>query len=273
MLSSQNITSLNGQHTEVVKTSCENELIMNLDRYKVSFNNRESVTQIIKEVYHTNEYSFESSTDSPMIIDAGSNIGISAMFFKSHYPNANIICFEADNNAFTMLEKNIHQNALKNVTAIHAALSSQEGEIEFYGQIDTDSPDARGNSILPEWGCQRASNQSIKVKAERLSTYLNQPVNCLKIDIEGAEQQVLEESFRQLHWVENIILEIHSAEGIQSVNDYDKIMDLLKKAGFHLVVKQKNLDDLSREDLLPKAICSWVKKLHPKLFLVKGTRR
>src|SRR6516164_4426665 len=45
--------------------------------------------EFIQQIYH-----FESSSTNPLIIDGGSNIGMSILYFKRLYPNARIVGFE-----------------------------------------------------------------------------------------------------------------------------------------------------------------------------------
>ena len=48
------------------------------------------------EIYFLKTYQFATSRDVPVIIDCGSNIGLSIQFFRDFYPSAEIVGFEAD---------------------------------------------------------------------------------------------------------------------------------------------------------------------------------
>lgn len=60
-----------------------------------------------KEIFVKKYYDFNSDLLSPIIYDCGANIGISILFFKSIYPNANIKAFEADKDISEILSNNL----------------------------------------------------------------------------------------------------------------------------------------------------------------------
>ncbi|HKZ65867.1 MAG TPA: hypothetical protein VJ111_05915, partial [Chitinophagaceae bacterium] len=55
------------------------------------------------EMFKEKVYKFTSSKKNPYIIDCGSNIGMSILYFKSLYPEARILGFEADPYIFSFL--------------------------------------------------------------------------------------------------------------------------------------------------------------------------
>src|SRR3990167_3249761 len=62
------------------------------------------------------------------IIDGGSFIGLSCLYFKKKYPGARITIFEPDKNALSFLRKNIGANHIKNVEIIEKGLFRKDGE-------------------------------------------------------------------------------------------------------------------------------------------------
>src|SRR5436309_7710065 len=130
-------------------------------------------------------YRFRTKTKEPLIIDCGAHIGISLLYFKMKYPQARVIGFEANPDTFKLLEKNIAQNHLSGVELVQAAVSDQEGMISFYVGKDN-------GGELSQWadaGVQNKWNTSdmyttIMVPSVRLSSYIEQPVDFLKLNIE-----------------------------------------------------------------------------------------
>src|SRR5204863_8621938 len=82
------------------------------------------------------------------------------------------------------------------------------------------------------------SDRGVAVKTCRLSPYLAEPVDLLKLDVEGAETVVLRECRHQLANVRNIILESHSFAGKEQ--EFAEHASTLASAGFrvHLHVLQ-----------------------------------
>ena len=242
---------------------------INFKSFTITYNNLESAEQTITEIFNDLPYQFTAINNPPFIIDAGSNIGIATLFFKENYPNAKILCFEPDPNAFQLLKTNITHNKITNTHLINAALSKEEGEINFFGQIFVDSPDARGNSILDSWGSQRTISNTTQVTSVKLSSYINSTVDFLKLDIEGAEQHVLEdlEQENKLAFIRAIAIEVHHSDKIKEMNDVNRITQLLSRNQFNLDVIEKNMDDV-----LPDQIKHWIKKIHPRFFAIRATK-
>lgn len=230
----------------------------------IYYNNEESAKQTLEEVFNDRPYLFKSNKSNPLIIDAGSNIGITTLFFKVCYPAARIICFEPDPNAFNLLKLNIESNRLKDITLVNAALSNKDGVTDFYGQIYVDNPDARGNSIFDIWGAQRTIYNKIQVKSVKLSSYINSTVDLLKLDIEGAEEQVLTELGDKIKIIENLAIEFHGAKRLKSINSINRIKLLLQKYGFNYEITANNTS------ILPEAVKDWAKKINPKLYTIKA---
>jgi FkbM family methyltransferase len=167
-------------------------------------------------------YRFEASQSAPLIIDGGSNMGTSILYFKHVYPQARIIGFEPDPAIFRILEENIVRNGLKDVTLVNAALGAQAGTVNFV-------PDGSAGGHIGD-------GNSIEVRMEHLSDYLDEPVNFLKLNIEGEELPVLQEAAARgkLHNVQEMVVEYHGwARGEQRLGD---ILNLLDRQGFRYLI-------------------------------------
>ena len=168
-------------------------------------------------------YDFQSERANPLIIDGGSNIGMSLLCFKHRYPNARIIAFEPDPEIFRILEENVRRNSLKDVRLINAGLDEKSGETAFV-------PDGSAGGHLGN------GKNSVTVRSERLSDYLDQEVDFLKLNIEGQELAVLQEVEHRgrLRNIRELVLEYHGwANGKQYLGD---ILNLLDREGFRYFV-------------------------------------
>ena len=167
----------------------------------------------------------------PLIIDCGANIGVSVLEWKARWPMARVICFEPDPDAFRLLAMNIERNDVPGVRCIQAAVSDQDGRCELYGDLGKGA-DARGNSIERAWG-EREGTSVVEVSCRRLSPYLQPgPIAFLKMDIEGAEHRVLQESSSMLRQVNAIYVEVHETDELQPANSCELVSSLLRDAGF-----------------------------------------
>ena len=146
---------------------------------------------------------FGSSHPSPRIIDGGANIGISVLNYKRLFPQARITAFEPDPDICAVLRRNLKTNRAEDVEVIEAALWDTETELCF------ESDGADGGRI--DLG-QRGSS-SIWVRTHRLVDYLNESVDMLKLDIEGAEGRVILDCGNHLRVAKNLVLEYHTFAG------------------------------------------------------------
>jgi FkbM family methyltransferase len=179
------------------------------------------------ELFKEEVYKFTAGRSDPFIIDCGSNIGMSILFFKSLYPAATIVGFEADPYIFSFLEKNVNSYALGNVTVINRAVWNAEDETL---------------SFLAEGGAggrlEERSGESkyIDVKTARLKNYVTREVDFLKLDIEGAEHKVIADCADELKLVKHLFIEYHSMPGREQ--NLHQILEIANKAGFRYHIKE-----------------------------------
>jgi len=172
---------------------------------KVRFISFNTFFILFNEIFITTEYYFKSSKSRPFIIDCGSNIGMSILFYKYIYPDAEIIGFEPDLYAFEILSENVINNKLSNTTVFQKALADKDGVISFY--YDVENISSLQMSIVKE----RVSKSKIEVECTTLSKYINKNVDFLKLDIEGAEILVIRnlDEKNKLKYIDKMVIEYH----------------------------------------------------------------
>ena len=148
----------------------------------------------IEEIYK------QSLPPNPFIIDCGANIGLSVIYIKQMFPDAEIIAFEPDEENFNLLQTNIKSFNYKNVQARKEAVWIENTALQFANEGSMSS------RIHTE-----VSDNTVPVKAIRLKDYLDRPIDFLKIDIEGAEFRVIKDIADQLHYVNKLFLEYHGS--------------------------------------------------------------
>jgi len=176
-----------------------------------------------KDIFCHQIYWFESSSQQPVIIDGGGFIGMSVLYFKSLYPSARITCFEPDPGIFQMLKSNVRRNGCLEVNLIEAGLADREGVGSFL-------PDGMDGGRIAE------TAESTNIRTVLLSHYLSQPVDFVKLNIEGMELPVLQEveSAGRLRNIRNLVLEYHGwTAGPQRLGE---LLQLLDRNGFRYLV-------------------------------------
>ncbi len=214
------------------------------DGVHFSFVNEEEFEAIYKDIFVIKEYDFKTTNRSPFILDCGSHIGVSILYFKRFYPDSQIIGFEPNPRNFKLLQINIQKNNLRDVQLVSAALSDKEGEIDFYVSKDTNAPWTWGDSgVINKW-YNKKNSKIIKVQSVKLSQYINNPVDLIKLDIEGMEEIVLNEIEPKLKHVKEIYVEFHGSL-TNELNDSKRIFNVLKRNKFAYSITQeaKNINE------------------------------
>jgi len=153
--------------------------------------------EVLDEVLVQREYSVPELADVGTILDLGSHVGASLMFFRSAAPRARIVGVEPDRRTFALLERNVAQ--LENVDVCHMAIAAVDDDVAF--RLSDQA-----------WESRLASDGSDRVPGRRLDGFLAErnitQVDLLKIDIEGAEDDVIRD-FAGLPRIGTVLGEYH----------------------------------------------------------------
>ena len=200
------------------------------------------------------EYYVPSGLKPKIIIDIGSNIGASILYFQRQFPTANIFGFEPHPDTFRILQKNVAH--LPSVTIFNYGLGSAERRIA----VRADAVNFGAFNTRGEFKDRGFSAAEVECQIRRLDSVMNEigidRVDLIKIDCEGAEADIFstlpDTILNQCQW---IVGEFHDESGF-------KVLARLA-SHFHLDLKKKmfrprfrfhacNIDEiqeLSRSDL------------------------
>ncbi len=206
---------------------------------KIIFFTYQDFRSLLSEIFVFDEYEFKNifpdddldEKENILIIDGGSNIGMSILFFKKKYPNSEIISFEPDRKTFQLLKKNVQQNNFSGIEFHQAALSDEIGETDFY--IEKSKTGSLGMSLNNRFEVKNKEYKKETVKVLKISDYIKREVDLLKVDIEGAEERVVNElnESGKLKQIKRMIIEFHYGEESQE-NNLENILTILKENGF-----------------------------------------
>jgi FkbM family methyltransferase len=173
--------------------------------FHVEFPNYRGFVYLVEEIFVQAIYQFKARNNRPLIYDCGSNIGISVLYFKWLYPDSRVVAFEPGRETFTFLRKNVELNELTDVELHNVALSDHSDSVPFHSS-NTASVSA---SLISER--QTKSSQMEVVQCSMLSSYLNEPLDFLKMDIEGAEILCIPELVRsgKFRQISQMAIECH----------------------------------------------------------------
>ncbi len=173
-------------------------------------------------------YAFATDRVSPRVIDGGANMGMFTLATRRDHPGARITAFEPDPAVFAILRHNLERNGAADVTIVNAALGATDGDMAF-------TPDGQAGGALVA-----GDAGGLRVRVDRLSRYLDEEVDFLKLNIEGAELDVLREAAasERLRNVRAMVVEYHGwPDGEQRLGP---LLDLLDAQGFRYLVHDQD---------------------------------
>lgn len=181
-----------------------------------------------REIFQHEAFVFHPLAPSPRILDCGANVGTFTVFCHQRFRDASITSFEPDPQVFACLARNVHRccGATDNITLVQAAVIGGEAPSVAFHADHCDA--GRTTRHL-------AGGTTTQVRAVRLRDYLSEPCDLLKLDIEGAEVDVLNDCVERLKSVANIFVEFHSFLG--HPQRLDELFAVLAEADFRLFVK------------------------------------
>lgn len=160
--------------------------------------------EVFKKIFIDHEYRLPFDARPGTILDLGANTGLASLYFRTQFPEAQIVAVEPDPANFAMLQR--HLGALPGVEIIQAAVWSRDGEITL-----TD-PGIGSWAMRVEEPSQSASGQCQVAALSMTSLLKHFPqgrVDLLKVDVEGAEKEVFECSAAWIENIDAIVIELH----------------------------------------------------------------
>jgi FkbM family methyltransferase len=153
--------------------------------------------------------------EGDIVIDIGAHIGLYTIISSKRVgAQGKVVAIEADPENFEMLNSNIKLNQLTNVIPLNYAVYSKETKIKLY-LPSGESGFTKYNTIMPNW--INTQEKFVEVNANTLDYLLQlnkirqEEVNWIKIDVEGAEFEVLKGATNVLSKSKDvaILMELH----------------------------------------------------------------
>ena len=195
--------------------------------YDIRINDGPNLCVLFKDVFCRKIYHFDAARDDPVILDCGSNIGMSILYFRYVWPQARITAFEPDPEVLPYLRDNLVRNGLTDVRLIEAALGAGASDQTFYA-------DGKYSSTLVKAAAEKAACTTCTVSTTRLRDHLTESIDFLKMNIEGAEWDVLADSEDRLARVRAMAIEYHHLPGLPRT--LHRILELLDRTGFDYLI-------------------------------------
>lgn len=167
-------------------------------------------------------------------VDVGAHFGYFSLLGAKICQQGKVHAFDASPSSFKLLQKNTE--SIQNIYCYNYAVSSKKGEIYFYEFPTKYSEYNALNAVQYENETWYASNKpkKIELRAIALSEFFNEKnihPNIIKMDVEGAEKQIIEGLLEYLSQNDvQIVMEyLYKKEEISS---HDDAVNLLKSLSY-----------------------------------------
>ncbi len=175
-----------------------------------------------------------------IVVDIGAHMGrYTIISSKRVGANGKVVAIEADPSNFEMLNSNIKLNQLTNVTPLNYAAYSKETKIKLY-LPEVESGYTIYNTVM--FNRARTEDKFVEVNANTLDHLLQlkgirqEEVNWIKIDVEGAEFEVLKGASNVLSKSKDIALLIE----IHGLDNHRPILEFLSSYNFKIEFEKSN---------------------------------
>ena len=182
-----------------------------------------SFAGIFHNYFRREQFRFPVEGESPLIIDGGANAGLSVFYWKHLCPGARVCAFEPDPKAFAALTANCGD--LAGVSLKQLALWTHSDGMSF-------TAEGSDGGYLSQLVPKKDSRKEIRVQSVRLRDLLVEPVELLKLDIEGAEIEVLLDCAERLSLVKWMFVEYHGF--INKPLNLGEFLRAIENAGFRI---------------------------------------
>jgi len=187
--------------------------------------------EIIKENHHRRQQT--NGTHNPLrILDLGAHVGIATHYFARTFPAAEIVALEPHPISFAYLQENVSWNRLQQVELLQAAVAvSSRQPVSLYA--DQEAQWLSSTSIFSQaWNGHQTGMTELTVPAMTLKEILaERPADLVKMDIEGAEWDVLLHAQAELRLIDRLLLEYHPVAGSDQARVLEKLRDHLAQFG------------------------------------------
>jgi FkbM family methyltransferase len=212
------------------------QIKFNHHNFKVNLRGQADAS-VLAEIFQIREYraaeNIIKSASFP-IIDAGAQAGFFTLYSRALNAKIRVYAIEPEPANALFLAKHLKINHIQDVKIIQQALAGKSGKLGFYV-----SKDSHNHSLIkPEQYENKISVQGISLSDFLLKNKLIR-ISLLKMDIEGAEYEVLENLVKE-DWrkIANILLEYHDL----AEKNHQQLAELIRQNGFSLEIFPSHYD-------------------------------
>lgn len=175
---------------------------------------------MIDEIWAFRKYDYFGYQIKPgdVVVDVGANIGAFTVYAAVVCGASRVLSFEPFPSNYKMLTRNVETNQLRMVTCVNQAVGGNRG----MRTLRLNSTDSGSHSLV--YG---SSGNSVQVECCTLEDVFRQfsltKIDYLKMDCEGAEYEILENSASRIRQIGRISMETHTLPD-RKTEDLEKLL-------------------------------------------------
>ena len=161
-------------------------------------------------------------------IDVGAHFGETNHIIRSIYPDKRIVSFEANPECEHILKQ-------QGIEYIICLLGKENKDVSFY--INPDNRTSTGCSIYKEESHFFENAEKMILQMYRLDEIVpaDAKLNFLKMDVQGAEIDVLQGATKLLHTIQYIYLEVSFVKCNKDAPLFAEVFDYIYKQGYKII--------------------------------------
>jgi FkbM family methyltransferase len=205
---------------------------------------------------------FFDPKDALKFFDIGSCDGKDSIAYSMQFPNATIYAFEPVDSNYREILKNIKTSGSTKIIPLNLAMGKQKGVLPLYlSSTDVNQlPSGTGSAQAHEFGNKSSSllepllvkkyypwlnfEKKIEVKVETIADFCEslqiEAIDFIHLDVQGAEQMVLEGAGDFIYKIKFIWLEVSKVSYYKSQPVASDIFKFMRSKGFMLLNDQLN---------------------------------
>lgn len=188
------VRSFLGSHAEQVVHVDGAELLVRLNTTDLA---------TLLHVFGERDYDLEFKHEPQSVIDAGANVGYSAVYFARRFPQATIVALEPEAENFRQLER--HAARYPQIKPVQAALWTHATQLT----LQDAGAGAWGFRVGPQGGGTVVATVAALGIDDLAEQFSLDRIGLLKMDIEGSEVEVFNASSSWIDRVDCIVAELH----------------------------------------------------------------
>jgi FkbM family methyltransferase len=211
------------------------------ERLSLTCDHTSPIYDTIAEIVDYDCYQLEgldfSDSAGALVLDIGAHVGTASVVL-SRLHQGKILCFEPLPENWRFLKKNLETNQVAKAVVVPAAVTEQDGFVEFAVNPDSSVASHLAHSMAAD---PRAFTQLLRVQSvslrSALAAYPKERIHLIKADCEGGEYGIVNQITPELlPRIRHLTFEVHDMGGKNNVRT---LMERLRGLGFTLKYKKE----------------------------------